>query len=220
MGEFPPLSTPCATRPRGPAPPAQRHHQPASRSPVADHDLGLGQAGELLDVEQLVAYPGVEALDVRVLHGEPGSMHALPAREKRHRSCRAWAVSSGPLSILRYSGAPRSRVNSSTTFSSRSTRPSAVWCWKSSAHTRFGRSGPAAAGRAWSSHRAAGAPGGGPAPAALPRATAAASACGSPPSPPPATGDARGGNPHRGRSAEISRSRARSAASSSARVIS
>ena len=36
-------------------------------APVCDHDLRLGQAGELLDVEQLVADAGVEGLDERVL---------------------------------------------------------------------------------------------------------------------------------------------------------
>jgi hypothetical protein len=94
----------------------------------------------------------VKRFDERVLPREPGSMYAVPALEKRHQSCRAWAVSSGPLSILKHSGAmPRSatsrsssatvvsasmlratcitsasRVNSSTTFNTRITRPSAV----------------------------------------------------------------------------------------------
>jgi hypothetical protein len=38
------------------------------------NDLRREEGGELLNVEQLVAYPAVEALDERVLHGELGSM--------------------------------------------------------------------------------------------------------------------------------------------------
>ena len=36
-------------------------------APVADHDPRLGQAAELLDVEQLVTHAGVKGLDERVL---------------------------------------------------------------------------------------------------------------------------------------------------------
>lgn len=36
-------------------------------SPVLDDDSGLGEAGELLDVQQLVAEATVEGLDERVL---------------------------------------------------------------------------------------------------------------------------------------------------------
>jgi hypothetical protein len=35
--------------------------------PVLDEHLGLGEAGELLDGEQLVTNPGAEGLDVGVL---------------------------------------------------------------------------------------------------------------------------------------------------------
>jgi hypothetical protein len=40
--------------------------------PVGDHDPPLGQARELLDVEQLVPDVGVEALDERVLPRRTG----------------------------------------------------------------------------------------------------------------------------------------------------
>ena len=85
-------------------------------------------------------------------HGEPGSMYTVPVLESSHKPRSAWAVISGPLSIRRCSGAPRSatsrssvattmsasmpratsitsdsRVNSSTMLSSFSARPSAVW---------------------------------------------------------------------------------------------
>ena len=89
-------------------------------------------------------------------------MYALPARENRHQSLSALAVSSGPLSQRmnpgavprsatsrsstltvwsasirrRHSIASASRVNSSTTCSSLRLCPSAVWSnWKSIAHT-------------------------------------------------------------------------------------
>ena len=42
--------------------------------PAADNDFGFQERGELLDVEQLVAYAAVEALDEGFSHGEPGSM--------------------------------------------------------------------------------------------------------------------------------------------------
>jgi hypothetical protein len=42
--------------------------------PGLDHDLGDGQASELLEVEQLVADPSVERLDIGVLPRRPGSM--------------------------------------------------------------------------------------------------------------------------------------------------
>ena len=40
--------------------------------PGLDHDLGHGEAGELLDVEQLVTYAAVEGLDVGVLPRRAG----------------------------------------------------------------------------------------------------------------------------------------------------
>ena len=36
-------------------------------APVGDHDLCLGEAGELLDGEQLVTHAGAEAFDVGAL---------------------------------------------------------------------------------------------------------------------------------------------------------
>jgi hypothetical protein len=42
--------------------------------PGLNHDLGHGQAGELLEVEQLVADSSVERLDIGFSHGAPGSM--------------------------------------------------------------------------------------------------------------------------------------------------
>ena len=43
-------------------------------APGFDDDLGLEEAAELLEVQQLVAGLAVEALDERVDHGEPSSM--------------------------------------------------------------------------------------------------------------------------------------------------
>src|SRR3954471_4605185 len=54
---------------------AQRGVRPALvvvLTPVDDEDLGFGQAGEPLDVEQLVADPAVEGLHERVLPGRAG----------------------------------------------------------------------------------------------------------------------------------------------------
>jgi hypothetical protein len=42
--------------------------------PGLDHHLGDGQAGEFLEVEELVADPAVERLDIGFSHGAPGSM--------------------------------------------------------------------------------------------------------------------------------------------------
>jgi hypothetical protein len=41
-------------------------------APVLDHDLGLGEAGEELDGQELVAEPGAEAFDVGVLPRRAG----------------------------------------------------------------------------------------------------------------------------------------------------
>src|SRR4051812_39812249 len=46
-----------------------RAHLVVVPSPALDHDLGLAQAVEDLAIEQLVAEPGVEALDEAVLPG-------------------------------------------------------------------------------------------------------------------------------------------------------
>jgi hypothetical protein len=160
----------------------------------------VDQAGELLDVEQLVAHAGVEALDAGVLPrrarldvrgSRPAVLAPVPS---------ACAVKSGPLSHRRYSAAPRSatsrsststvrsasmlrltsiasasRVNSSTMFRSLSTLPSAVWSnRKSNGHTWLGRSARrrcAPTVESPSRRRLRSRCG---APAALPRATAAA----------------------------------------------
>jgi hypothetical protein len=99
----------------------------------------------------LVADAGVERFDERVLPRRARSMNAVPVLENTHQSRSACPVSSGPLSQRTCSGTPRSatrrsstptvrsasmlrstsissasRVNSSTTFSSLITRPSAV----------------------------------------------------------------------------------------------
>jgi hypothetical protein len=57
--------------------------------PVGDEDLGLGEAAELLDGEQLVANPGVERLDVGVLPrragldvGGPGLRETAPVAQR------------------------------------------------------------------------------------------------------------------------------------------
>ena len=53
---------------------------------ILTHDLPLGEAGELLDVEQLVTHPRVERLDVRVLPPRAlGSMYTVPAFENSHQ---------------------------------------------------------------------------------------------------------------------------------------
>ena len=70
---------------------------------VLDHHARLGETGELLDVEQLVAHRGVKRLDERVCHGEPGSMYAVPVLESSHQSLSALAVISGPLTTPPYS---------------------------------------------------------------------------------------------------------------------
>lgn len=41
-------------------------------APVGDHHAGFGEAGELLDGQELVADPGAERFDV--CQDEPGSM--------------------------------------------------------------------------------------------------------------------------------------------------
>jgi hypothetical protein len=46
-------------------------------APVLDHHARLGQTGEPLDVEQLVAYAGVEALDERVLPRRAGEITTI-----------------------------------------------------------------------------------------------------------------------------------------------
>ena len=82
-------------------------------APVLDHDARLGQAGELLDVEQLVADAGVEGLHERVLprrarldeHG-PGLRELTPVAAARARSSPARCRTAGS------SGAPRPRAAS------------------------------------------------------------------------------------------------------------
>jgi hypothetical protein len=70
--------------------------------------MSFGEAGEQLDRQQLVAQARAEALTYGFCHDEPGSMYALPAREKRHQSRIALAVSSEPLSHqMNIGGVPR-----------------------------------------------------------------------------------------------------------------
>ena len=71
-------------------------------APVADHHPRLGQAGELLDVEQLVAHAGVEALDERVLprragldERRPGPRELTPVPGARARSSPGRCPSAG-----------------------------------------------------------------------------------------------------------------------------
>ena len=54
--------------------------------PAIDHDPRLGQAGELLDLQQLVADARVELSTYGFCHGEPGSMDAVLVPENQHRS--------------------------------------------------------------------------------------------------------------------------------------
>ena len=52
-------------------------------APIADHDLRFGETGELLDVEQLVAHAGVEAL-------ESGKSSASRGRREPRTTARSW----------------------------------------------------------------------------------------------------------------------------------
>ena len=65
-------------------------------APVGDHHLGLGEAGEQLDREQLVTDPGVERFDVGVLPrrsgldvGRPGTGESAPVAQRVRRELRA-----------------------------------------------------------------------------------------------------------------------------------
>lgn len=65
----------------------------AGYSPGASprYDMGLAQAGEQVDGQKLVAQAGEPKLSPEgFCHGEPGSMYALPALQKRRQSLRRW----------------------------------------------------------------------------------------------------------------------------------
>jgi hypothetical protein len=131
-------------------------------APVLDHHLRLGQAGELLDREQLAADARAEGLDVGVLPrrarldvGAAGLREAPPVVQRVRRQLRAIVAADqlGPPAGLGEDALePRDRVVGVDApraadlqrragelvddVRSFRMRPSAVWSnWKSSAHT-------------------------------------------------------------------------------------
>ena len=89
-------------------------------TPGLDDDLGFEEGAELLDVEQLVAHPAIERLDVGVLPRGAGLDVDGPRPGEAAPVRSAQAMSSGPLSILRWPGAPRWATRASMTASSSS----------------------------------------------------------------------------------------------------
>ena len=66
---------------------------------VLDHHLGLGKAGEQLDVEQLVAHPSAERLDIWVLPGRTRVDVGAPGPREAQRKALALLVGHGPLRL-------------------------------------------------------------------------------------------------------------------------
>ena len=95
-------------------------------SPVLEHDLGFEEVGEVFGVEAFVSEASVEGLDVGVLPGRSGlDVGGVGAPDAAPVAQRGSEMSSGPLSILRWAGAPRWATRRSTA----ATTPSAAMLW-------------------------------------------------------------------------------------------